>query len=350
VGDRGGLTTPLQAAWASYRWSGDSKYLRPLESRVDEAPSTLAEINENAIDVLGRRKDWGKALTEKPSGPFGQYVAWDMSGDKASLDKLHAEAIRSKSQNMYMLTEGHWWSDRVDQPNEILQRERLGGIALRRNQTWPGNSVSWRFADANGAEQVAILVPGATPNHFKVIAYNMSDQPQLARMTGWDVDAGVWRMTSGIDSNGDDKADAALKSEEVPLERSASVNVTFAPRQTTVLEFTLDRPTTPVERRPDLGIGGSDVRLAGRQLSVTVHSLGAAPTAGGTLQLRDASGRVLASAAIPPLAAPLDLTPKTAEVRVTLPSAMDAHGARVSISLPGDAPEVTRLNNEVTLP
>src|SRR4051812_3733227 len=98
VGDRGGITTPLQAAWASYRWTGDAKYLRPLEARVGEAPGTLAEINENAVDLLGRRKDWGAALAAKPSAAFEQYEAWQITGDKAWLERLHAEAIRSKSQ------------------------------------------------------------------------------------------------------------------------------------------------------------------------------------------------------------------------------------------------------------
>jgi hypothetical protein len=350
VGDRGGLTTPLQAAWTSYRWTGDAKYLRPLETRVDEAPSTLAEINDDAIDLLGRRKDWGSSLSDKASGSFGQYWAWQMTGDKGWLEKLHSEAIRSKSQNMYMLTEGHWWSDRVDQPNEILQRERLGGIALRRNQTWPGNAVSWRFDDPNGAEQVAILVPGATTTHFKVIAYNTSARPQRATMTGWDITAGTWRMTTGVDANGDDKADGPVGTQEVPFERSASVGITFAPHQTTVLEFALDRPAQPVEQRPDLGIGEDDVRLAGRQLTVTVHSLGAVPASGGTLQVRDASGRVVATAPIPPLPAPTDLQPKTAEVRFTLPAGSNGRGGQVTVGLAGNVPEVTRMNNQVPLP
>ena len=34
VGDRGGVSTPLQGAWAAYRWTGDAKYLRPLEGRA----------------------------------------------------------------------------------------------------------------------------------------------------------------------------------------------------------------------------------------------------------------------------------------------------------------------------
>jgi hypothetical protein len=348
VGDRGGLSTPLQSAWASYRFTGDVKYLRPIETRVDESPNTLAELNENVIDALGRRQDWGGALADRHSGEFGDYAAWQMTGDKAWLEKLHAGAIRSKSQTMYMQTEGHWWSDRVEAPNEILQRERLGGIALKRNQTWPGNTVSWRFAELDGAEQVAILMPGATPTHFKVIAYNVSDHVQHATMTGWDVTAGTWRMSSGTDANGDDRPDGTVATQEVPLERSASVPVQFAPHRTTVIELTLDKATTPTEQRPDLGIDTDDVKLKGRQLSVIVHSLGALPAPGGTLRVVDASGRTLASGNIPPLPAPLDLMPKTAEVRVTLPGG--AHGDRVVVGLPGDAPEVTKLNNEVPLP
>ena len=68
-----------------------------------------------------------------------------------------------------MYTEGHWWSDRVDQPTDILQRERLGGVALNRNQTWPGNSVSWRFAEP-GAGTGRDTGPRRDAGRFKVIA------------------------------------------------------------------------------------------------------------------------------------------------------------------------------------
>ncbi|HEY0311193.1 MAG TPA: LamG-like jellyroll fold domain-containing protein [Allosphingosinicella sp.] len=348
VGDRGGISTSLQAAWASYRWTGDAKYLRPLEGRVAESAIILAEINDDALDVLGRRKDWGAALAAKPSGAFEQYEAWQQTGDKASLERLHADAIRSKSQNMYMLTEGHWWSDRVDQPNEILQRERLGGIALRRNQTVPGHTVSWRFADPEGAEQVAILLPGATPDRFKVIAYNVSDRPQRAVMTGWNVTAGSWRMTSGVDSNGDDKADAPVDARTVPLERSASVEVVFAPHQTTVLEFALQRPTVPVEQRPDLGIGPDDVAVRGGRIEVVVHSLGAVAAPGGTVTVEDSSGRILARGTVPPLAAPLDLQPKTARVTLSLFKGQATRGLKVSVG--AGVPEITQSNNTIVLP
>jgi len=348
VGDRGGLTTPLQGAWASYRWTGDSKYLRPLQSRAAEGPGVLAEINENAIDLLGRRKDWGAALTAKPASPFEQYQAWQATGDKSFLERLHADAIRTKSQNMYMLTEGHWWSDRVEQSSDILQRERLGGIALKRNQVYPGNLVSWRFADPDGAEQVAILIPGGTPERFKVIAYNMSDRAQSAAMTGWDVAPGTWRMTAGEDLDGDDQADSGAATREVALERSTGVELSFAPRRTTIIEFELAKAGTPVEQRPDLGIGADDAVIVGRELRVTVHSLGSAAAEGGRVRVEDQRGRLVAEASVPGLAAPADLLPKTATVRLRLPSGFRASGARVTLAVPSE--EITRLNNTLELP
>jgi hypothetical protein len=81
---------------------------------------------------------------------------------------------------------------------------------------------------------------------------------------------------------------------------------------------------------------------------VTVHSLGAVGTPGGTLRVEDGAGRLVATAPVPAMAAPLDLMPKTVEVRVSLPAG--ARAASVVVGLPGDAPEVTRLNNVVMLP
>ncbi len=352
VGDGGGASTPLQSAWAAYRFSGDDKYLRPLLSRVTTSgPGSLAEMNENVLDVLGHRKDWGATLAARAptsTSDFNRYAAWQMTGDKRWLEALHADAIRDKSQHMYMYTEGHWWSDRVDQPSEILQRERLGGVALKRNWTYPGNTVSWRFAQPGAAEQVAILVPGATLDHFKVIAYNISDKPLQATMTTWNVAAGQWKQVSGIDSKGTDRADTNIVTSSATLERSRSIPVSFAPRATTVLEFTLVTPITAPESRADIGIGVQDIRIDGNTVEVTVHSLGAIDAPGGIAKLEDANGKVLGSAAIPALAAPRDLLPRTARVRMTLPQGSLTR-LRVRIALTADAPEVTMLNNVVRL-
>lgn len=349
VGDGGGLTTPLQSAWSAWRFTGDAKYLRPIQGRIGKGASGLAEFNENGFTAL----PGGAALAEtagKGDSPFALYAAWNATGDVTKLERLHAAAIADKAQHMALYTEGHWWSDRVEQPSEILQRERLGGVALKRNQTWPGNTVSWRFAAPGAAEQVAILVPGATREHFRVIAYNTSDRVQHAEMTAWNVAAGAWTMQAAASSDGGKTLAPAGASSTVALERSASTDVRFTPGTTTVLDFTLKTPGTPVETRADLGIGRDDVVLRGRRMSVTVHSLGAIATTGGRAWLTGADGAVVAQVAVPPLAAPIDLTPRTATVVLTLPAGIDPAGVTVRVALADDAAEVTRLNNAVPLP
>ncbi|MEG8054963.1 hypothetical protein QP185_20210 [Sphingomonas aerolata] len=37
TGDGGGITTSLQATWAAWRYTGDAKYLRPIEARLAKA-------------------------------------------------------------------------------------------------------------------------------------------------------------------------------------------------------------------------------------------------------------------------------------------------------------------------
>lgn len=353
VGDDGGSSTPLQAAWAAYRFSGDTKYLRPLLGRVaSSGPGAVSEMNENAIEVLGHRQDWAGAITAgagKAKSGFSRWAAWNVSGDKHYLEDLHADAIQWNAQHMYMLTEGHWWSDRVELPNEILQRERLGGIALKRNWTYPGNTVSWRFADTAAAEQVAILMPGATPQHFKVIAYNTTDKLQHATMSTWNVAAGDWKMISSVSRADTDQVAGDAAGQVVSLERSRGIDVSFAPHATTVMEFTLLKAGEPVETRADLGIGIDDVQVKGRSVEVTVHSLGARDANGGNVHLQDAAGHVLATAEVPVLAAPLDLQPKTVKVRLTMPAGTRPAELSVRVALAGGEPEITQLNNVVRL-
>jgi len=351
TGDGGGATTPLQTMWAAWHFTGDDKYLRPIEARVAKAgPGALAEIDDNVFDLLKTGVDWRKTLAASPGdSAFARYAAWAQTGDTAPLAALHADAIADKAAHEYMYTEGHWWSDRVEQPNEILQRERLGAIALKRNQHWPANTVSWRFAQPGAAERVAILVEHATPDGLRIVAYNTSDTAQPATMATWNVTAGRWRITTATSTDEGKTLVPAGSPRDVALERSAATDVVFAPHTTTVIDARLIAAGTPVDTRPDLGIGTDDVAVAGRRVTLTVHSLGAQPTTGGTASLVAADGTVIATAAIPALAAPVDLLPKTTVVTLTLPPGVDPATVTARVSLPGDAAEVTQRNNHVPL-
>ena len=349
-GSGGGDTMHL--FWSAWRWTGDERYLRALDYRADRSgPASLGNLGENVIGVLGRQDDWGRALVaaaDSGTTGFPSLVAWQQTGDKKYLEALHAEGIQAKAQREYMNTEGHWWSDRVEAPSEFLQRARLGGIALKRNQSWPGHTVSWRFEHDDGAEQVAILLPDPRRERFKVIGFNTSKTPQAASMTGWNIAPGTWRMTSGIDHDGDDRIDGKPDVREFKLEKGASVDLVFPPMQTVVMEFELIESGSPVETRADLGIGRGDVRLAGDAVEVTVHSLGHVGTGAGHALLEDARGRELARVALPAMDAPTDLLPRTTVVSLPL-SGRKPEGLFVRVALDDGAEELTGANNRRAL-
>ncbi|MGH9586135.1 MAG: hypothetical protein ACRD3F_04240, partial [Acidobacteriaceae bacterium] len=60
----------------------------------------------------------------------------------------------------------------------------------------------------------------------------------------------------------------------VAFERSKSIEVTFPPRTTTVIELTLKSKSVPYWSRPDLGIDPEDVKVTGNTMTVKVHSVG----------------------------------------------------------------------------
>ncbi|THD77055.1 MAG: LamG domain-containing protein [Phenylobacterium sp.] len=331
-------TPPMQLFWASWRWTGDAKYLQPiLSAQAKGGNGAIRQVNEDALAVLDKRATWGAAAVKAADGPratnLDRYLAWETTGDTRYLESLYGEELREAATRMYSQTEGHWWTDRVEISSEFLQRTRLGGIALMRNWISPGATVSWRFADDAEADKVAILVRGATPTHFQVIAYNTTDHAVGATMTGWNVTAGEWRLNGGG---------------SFAFEKSLGAPVTFPPQAATELDYELVKAGPPTETRADLGIGAEDVKRSGRSLSVTVHSLGYLDAPAGTLVVEDAGGKVVARAATPPLKAPKDLLPKTAVLKITLPVGFDPKGARVRVVLP--QPEVTLLNNSVALP
>jgi hypothetical protein len=338
----------MHTFWAAWRWTGDARYLKALDYRVARGgPGALANLGENFVEVLDRGGEWNpKLIAEADAGKTGfeSLMAWQATGDKKYLEALHAEGIQAKAQREYMNTEGHWWSDRVEAPSEFLQRARLGGIALKRNQSWPGHTVSWRFEQPDAAEHVALLVHAPNTERFTVTAYNLGRRAADARMSTWNVTAGTWRMRSGVDRDGDGKIDGKASEQQVTLERSAEIPLRFVPGQTQVVEFELVQAGTPVELRPDLGIGRGDIHIDGKQVHVTVHSLGHVGTPVGVAVLEDAGGREIARIEVPAMEAPSDLVPKTTTVALPLPAGK-RDGLRVRVAFEGDAPEVTQRNN-----
>jgi hypothetical protein len=347
---------PWFMLWAAYRWTGDKKYLVPFG---DNPPDSLRTINSDAMDMLNVRDTWGKQLLQSSapdrrtdSGNASEtnlHLGWQLTGDTTYLDKLYAQQIETAVDRKFINTEGSLWIDRIYFNNGELQRARLGGVALMRNYIYPGNVVSWKFDAPANEQSVAILVPEGTPDHIKVIAYNLDALAVKAKMTGWEIDPGDWEITQGLQGSTADAALSDMSTRTAKFERSSDLDIIFAPHVTTVLELKLVKKGVPYWSRPDLGIDRDDVKVAGDRVKVTVHSLGAVDAPRSKVVLRDAAGKVLATAAVPALKAPLDLFPKTTLVELTLPAGAKLTGGSVTVESGGKTPEITQVNNRVPL-
>ncbi|MEO8677486.1 MAG: hypothetical protein ABI665_00475, partial [Vicinamibacterales bacterium] len=330
------LALPSERAWplmwAAFRWTGNQRYLQPF---LDAGPRSLALIPGDGLDILSLRQEWGPAIQALSTDPAMRHFAWQASGDTRHLERLYSDQIAASAVREYINTEGSLWIDRVTVNDAELQRARLGGIALVRNSTYPGHAVSWSFEAPDAEEQVAILVPEATPQHVRIAGYNLGTTAVTARMTAWDVEPGTWRVTQG----------ASVRT--VDLERTGELAIIFAPSAATEIELTLVSKGVPYWSRPDLGIAAGDVRVSGDTITVTVHSLGAVDAPASRVVVKHRDGRTLASAPVRPLQAPIDLRPKRATVRLRVPRGTDLAGASVTVESRGAIPEITQRNNQV---
>jgi len=360
---------PWPLFWSAYKWTNDRKYLAPI---LDGGTTYIAEVNANLLDLLDIRQTWGAkflrnergGLIEKRNfdarGPGNhsdrvtgnEQFIWQLTGDKKRLEALYGSQIEEMALGEYINTQGSLWIDRVGVPYTELQRARLGGIALVRNGCFPGHVVSWRFHAPATELSAAILVPSSTATEFKVVAYNLATVPVRASMTGWNIDPGIWEMTQGIDSHADDAMDVAdrdLAATTIPFGRSQSVELTLAPRAETVLTFKLKTPGTPYWQRPDLGLDREDVQVHGREVRVTIHNVGSAASPETIVTLRAADGSILATERVPSIPAPIDLYPKSINIRMTLAAGATAEGGSIEIDPDNRLEEITKFNNEVRL-
>jgi hypothetical protein len=362
-----GVASAAHEFWAAYRWTGEARYLRPMlpAGMAKGSMAMLFALNADVFaqisggDVLGDQIAKGAITPAGGSndpnlGTVGaseraRFVAWQQTGHNDLLAGLYEADVRRTAQRLYVLTEAELWSDRVAVPSELLQRARMGGVAHLRNNYYPGNLVSWRFAHDDDAEQVGILIPKGDPRRFRVIAYNISDHPISAELLGGMLVPGVWQVSSGVDADGDNQADHSGPVTEVRLERGLGTTLAVPPGKTIVYDFRLKTPEADPSSRPDIGISAADLDRRAGALGVRVHGLGAKATPSGRVMVTDSTGAVVGQAAFPALDAPSDLQPRTHEVRVRFTRPPAPGDLVATVSLDGAPAEITMANNRATV-
>ncbi len=358
----------LQSAYLNARYNGNPMVRKMITELADGILDhrrdgyLYTEINFSSD---GDREDTGMGKAEKPWSLF--FAAYQLTGDekylepipskiheirvfnKDTLKKRYHEEIVNLGIREYINTEGSIWIDRLSRFNPAIQEDRLGGTALVRTRVlYPRHFVSWKFMSPADYQSVAVFVNKAGRSGVDIIAYNLELEAVEAEMTVWDVTPGRWRVKQGLDTNDDQLMDSDSSEYIVDLERGESLKLVFAPRTYTLLSLEMIEPAEKgYWDRPDLGIGPSDIRIAGNSVTVRVHSLGAVDAPGSTMVLKDAYGTAIAYAKVPPIEAPLDLVPRWTDITMTVPDGTDLSSGSVQVDPEGRIIQITSRNNYV---
>lgn len=309
VRERAGGQNIWQTFMAAYDLTGDKKYLAPIAGKIQE-----------------QRK---------------------FSRD--SLVARYTDRIKDLGAREYINTEGTVWIDRVVAPDNDIQTDRLGGVALTRiSNIYQQNFVSWKIDKPATYESLAFFVSRASQSNIGIIAYNLDKTPVSANMSVWNILPGRWRIRQGLDLNDDQQIDKEATERYVNLDRGEAIKLVFAPGKNTIVQLELVEPAKiNYAERADVGIGPDDVKISGNEMVVHVYNLGAVSSPATTLQVKDYKGNIIANISVPVLKAPIGLVPEWTEVKVSLPKGIDIMGGSVQLDPEKKMDQITRLNDFV---
>lgn len=378
----------LEVAWQVAQYNGNSHLLKLLEELADSAvahyhPETgginsylrFDDDEENSAGngrnsgertllapawrLLGKPEYWNCLTSEDRGGRTEKDTGIALRPIKAGTeDVLDKEQVARRYRVLnndaavkeYYCTEGHPWIDRVYVNPAALFCDRLADpsdVFVR--CTFPMNKIAWKFSRWGDDERVAILTPVTEDDRLRIVACNISDRDIYADLIGCEIKPGRWKVSCGIDSNDDDRADQDLVTFTQNFERTEKIRVVLAAGETTVIELELLEEGEPYWSRPDLGVSEEDVRIFDHGINVRIHSLGAVETPEVDVVLKDADGNVLKKAVLPSLPAPTDLWPKYRDVVFYLHHVKSLKGCYVEIDPEHRIQEITRANNIVSL-
>lgn len=227
-------------------------------------------------------------------------------GDKAALIEALKRDIAELQRFRTMYTDAEVFTDRVFL--DAITNAAIcytGGFATR-NKYNHTHALSW---EGFGTEYAA-LVLAARRDRVKCLIYNFRNQPTQGLVRFWTLDHGLYRVTLGPDTNGDDQADELVRDDEAEVARATPLPLVLPPKMVMVLELIQTEALDDILNRPDLAIAARECVVQGGLLSGFVHNIGSASAPQFAVALESVGGQRIATLNLGPLPAPLDLEPK----------------------------------------
>ncbi|MFA0755673.1 MAG: hypothetical protein YPKNTGVA_001181 [Candidatus Fervidibacter sp.] len=259
---------------AVYEWTGDEKYLRPIEAAMEWKRNPVADPPKGSRLWAGRllylnmaptvekyriltgRTQFDDYLKERGS----PYMRFLLTGDKKGLVTACEEVSANLRTNFELLTSEVLFTDRVAVTQQPMWAMMTGGVGTP--YFYPCYFVTWQKT----GEHFAALVTHADSRSLKVLAVNFEPKAKGVILRPWRLEPGVYEVRVGVDENGDDQIDAIRQREKVALtERGQDIPIPLLSRKVTVIEMSkvgeLSQPVPPFHDRPDLAIGDQDVLI-----------------------------------------------------------------------------------------
>jgi hypothetical protein len=338
---RGGYESQGDAWFGAYHATGDARFLKPYELAFDAGVFGFKAWHQLPAFVTAPAFAHRMDLFKKQYGGSA-YAGFLLSGNVKLLEPALEGTIREYQRFAHTYTAAEQFTDRVFTTEFAPVASAYLGNYTTRNQWTHYHAVS--YEGLRGAD-FAALVRVIRPDALQVALYNFTDRALDARMRVWRLDHGLYAVRVGPDANDDGQLDQAAEERTEELYRYAPVEIKLPSRVLTLVDIRQTRPLDDLLDRPDLALSPLDTKLGkdgGAQ--VVVHNIGARPAAKAEAVLLR-SGRKVAGQPIPPLEAPLDLTPRTATL--TFPEARK--GDEIALDPDNTIPEIAKHNNRLRL-
>lgn len=361
---------------AAYGFSGDAKFLKPVQRMMDWATlGPLVRDQDHARLEPGTR-DWfrlplahttrathtalyrlltGERVYDEYTRRFGTPPQlYQIDHDLTHYMKAIEAAARSLRTNLWFRTTEVQSTDRLDLPAvEAVFGAYTGAILLTGDTDFQTFAVTY---DTPSADFAALVVEN-TPARLRVWFYSFWDEPTPITLRVWQLQPGEYLLNAGERVKGEFPFQHRYQWGEprrVPvLHRATPVPLVVPPGVEYVVDLRLDEPLAVPPTACDLAIHGRDIAVQGNLLTLTIHNIGNAPAEDFAVALQQCQSdnwQTLQTQRVPLLSPPAELTPTLARASFHVPQLDLEQRYRFVVDPEERIREICETNNVADLP
>ncbi len=199
---------------------------------------------------------------------------------------------------------------------------------------WPRPACRW----INGRYELGVVLLNHSPTRFKALCCNIGKDKRNFGLQLFELEPGIYRLSLGIDTNGDDRADKQVREEDISMERGTELALELEQGHEYLVELQQMAKGPAWQSRADVAVCGQDLfaipaaPVAGSQatLKVRVHNIGSEDARQVTVWAEELpSGRFIGMDTINILARPRNMIPSSVMVEMPWSISAEATGVRV---------------------